>query len=154
VCRSQIQRKIEAEEQRKRDETARAKAMATALATIGKFAIKKKVGDADQIFGSVTAADVVAAIEQQARLRARPYAVKVMYRVHLLHAHPAQWCSGVADPTHSRVVRASMKHRPELRLTEVCFTPEQCDVCSQPLPLFRIWGLVVMCIAPCHLSAA
>ena len=41
--------------------------MATALATIGKFAIKKKVGDADQIFGSVTAADVVAAIEQQAR---------------------------------------------------------------------------------------
>ena len=41
--------------------------MATALATIGKFAIKKKVGDADQIFGSVTPADVVAAIEQQAR---------------------------------------------------------------------------------------
>ena len=67
VCRSQIQRKIEAEEQRKRDEKARAKAMATALATIGKFAIKKKVGDADQIFGSVTAADVVAAIEQQVR---------------------------------------------------------------------------------------
>ena len=66
---SQIQRKIEAEEQRKRDEKARAKAMATALATIGKFAIKKKVGDADQIFGSVTAADVVAAIEQQARAR-------------------------------------------------------------------------------------
>ena len=27
--------------------------------------IKKKVGDADQIFGSVTGADVVAAIEQQ-----------------------------------------------------------------------------------------
>ncbi len=31
--------------------------------------IKKKVGDADQIFGSVTGADVVAAIEQQVRLR-------------------------------------------------------------------------------------
>ena len=103
MCRSQIQRKIAAEEQRKKDVKARAKAMATALATIGKsltrgcsfdlpcaplqpvqrlcnlcwsvnrrvssagkFVIKKKVGDADQIFGSVTGADVVAAIEQQA----------------------------------------------------------------------------------------
>jgi hypothetical protein len=35
VCRSQIQRKIEADEQRKRDVKAKAKAMATALATIG-----------------------------------------------------------------------------------------------------------------------
>ena len=42
------------------------KAMATALATIGKFVIKKKASsDSDAIFGAVTAAEVVAAVEQQ-----------------------------------------------------------------------------------------
>lgn len=44
---------------------AKAKAMAIALQTIGKFIIKKKVGDSNQIFGSVTAQEVVDAIEQQ-----------------------------------------------------------------------------------------
>lgn len=45
---------------------AKAQAMATALATIGKFVIKKKASsDSDAIFGAVTTADVAAAIEQQ-----------------------------------------------------------------------------------------
>jgi len=40
--------------------------MATALATIGKFVIKKKTApDGDEIFGSVSVAEVVAAVEQQ-----------------------------------------------------------------------------------------
>jgi len=45
---------------------AKAQAMATALATIGKFVIKKKTApDGDEIFGSVSVAEVVAAVEQQ-----------------------------------------------------------------------------------------
>lgn len=43
----------------------KAAAMATALATIGKFVIKKKGGDGDAIFGTVTAAEVVDAVAQQ-----------------------------------------------------------------------------------------
>ena len=43
----------------------KAGAMKTALATIGKFVIKKKAGEGDVIFGAVTTAEVVAAIEQQ-----------------------------------------------------------------------------------------
>lgn len=44
---------------------AQAQAFANALATIGKFAIKKKVGDKDQIYGSVSLAEVQDAIFQQ-----------------------------------------------------------------------------------------
>ena len=43
----------------------KARAMATALATIGKFVIKKKAGDNDALFGTVTAAEVCDAIFQQ-----------------------------------------------------------------------------------------
>ena len=39
--------------------------MAVALQTIGKFVIKKKTGDGDAIFGSVTSVEVVDAIFQQ-----------------------------------------------------------------------------------------
>merc|ERR1719498_1916032 len=60
-----IDEKLAAEEAVRRQEQAKAEAMATALATIGKFVILKKIGEDDQIFGSVTATDVVAAIEQQ-----------------------------------------------------------------------------------------
>ena len=42
-----------------------AKALTTALTTIGKFVVKKTVGEDDKIFGSVTAADVVEAIKGQ-----------------------------------------------------------------------------------------
>eukprot|EP00873_Tetraselmis_striata_P037974 jgi/Tetstr1/458238/TSEL_044726.t1 len=57
--------KIAKEEAAKRQEQAKAEAMATALATIGKFIIKKKVGDEGQIFGSVTTQEIVDAIAQQ-----------------------------------------------------------------------------------------
>jgi ribosomal protein L9 len=46
-----IRAEKEAEERARLEERARAQAMATALATIGKFIIKKKVGDKGQIFG-------------------------------------------------------------------------------------------------------
>lgn len=61
----QIKRQREAEERSRMEEKAKAQAMATALATIGKFIIKKKVGGNDQIFGSVTTQDVVEAIRMQ-----------------------------------------------------------------------------------------
>lgn len=62
---AQIQRRIDGEERLKQEEKAKAQAMATALATIGKFVIRKKVGEKDQIFGSVTTAEVAEAIELQ-----------------------------------------------------------------------------------------
>jgi large subunit ribosomal protein L9 len=43
----------------------KAQGLQQALATIGKFTIKKKVGEEDKIFGSVTKADVVEAIKMQ-----------------------------------------------------------------------------------------
>ena len=46
-------------------EQAGAKAMRTALSTIGKFVVKKTVGEDGKIFGSVSAADVVTAVEGQ-----------------------------------------------------------------------------------------
>ena len=48
----------------KNAESAGAKAMATALKTIGKFVVKKTVGEDGKIFGSA-AADVAAAVEMQ-----------------------------------------------------------------------------------------
>ncbi|PRW59565.1 50S ribosomal L9 [Chlorella sorokiniana] len=61
----QIRRQREEEERVKAEEKAKAQAMATALATIGKFIIKKKVGEKEAIFGSVTAAEIVDAIRMQ-----------------------------------------------------------------------------------------
>lgn len=56
----------QAEIKRANEVKAKAQAMATALATIGKFVIKKKASsDSDAIFGAVTTAEVVAAVEQQ-----------------------------------------------------------------------------------------
>lgn len=56
----------QAEISRANEVKAKAQAMATALATIGKFVIKKKAAsDSDAIFGAVTTAEVVAAVEQQ-----------------------------------------------------------------------------------------
>jgi large subunit ribosomal protein L9 len=62
---AEIQKQKAIEERARMEEKAKAKAMATALSTIGKFVIKKKVGDEDQIFGSVSAADIVEAIRMQ-----------------------------------------------------------------------------------------
>ena len=49
----------------KNAESAGARAIATALSTIGKFTVKKTVGEDGKIFGTVTTADVVEAVEQQ-----------------------------------------------------------------------------------------
>lgn len=46
-------------------EQAAAQAIATALSTIGKFVVKKTVGEDDKIFGSVTAKDCADSIEKQ-----------------------------------------------------------------------------------------
>ena len=46
-------------------EQAAAQAIATALSTIGKFVVKKTVGEDDKIFGSVTAKDCADLIEKQ-----------------------------------------------------------------------------------------
>eukprot|EP00894_Picocystis_sp_ML_P002571 jgi/Pico_ML_1/53088/g3699.t1 len=59
--RIQQEKELEAKEALKKE----ARAMATALATIGKFTIKKKVGEKDQIFGSVTPQEVIEAIKSQ-----------------------------------------------------------------------------------------
>lgn len=55
----------EAETRAAQQEKEKAQALATALKTIGKFVIKKKVGENNQIFGSVTVQEVVEAINQQ-----------------------------------------------------------------------------------------
>lgn len=60
-----IRRQREAEDRLKLEEKAKAQAMATALSTIGKFIVKKKVGEKDAIFGSVTTAELVDAIKMQ-----------------------------------------------------------------------------------------
>jgi large subunit ribosomal protein L9 len=63
-----VRAKQEAEEAAARQLLAEAKALATALQTIGKFTVRVKTGDGkdkQQIFGSVTAADVVEAVRQQ-----------------------------------------------------------------------------------------
>lgn len=62
---AEIKKQKAIEERARLEERAKAQAMATALSTIGKFIIKKKVGEEDQIFGSVSAADVVEAIRMQ-----------------------------------------------------------------------------------------
>jgi len=49
----------------KAKEVAEAKALATALKTIGKFTVKKTVGEDGKIFGSVSASDIVEAIKAQ-----------------------------------------------------------------------------------------
>merc|ERR1711959_297958 len=53
------------EEERQDKVKARSQAIQTALDTIGKFVIEKKVGENKKIFGSVSAADVVDVIRLQ-----------------------------------------------------------------------------------------
>lgn len=60
-----IRQKKEDEIRARMEEKAQAQAFAQALSTIGKFMIKKKVGDKDQIFGSVSVKEVADAIYQQ-----------------------------------------------------------------------------------------
>lgn len=62
---AEIKKKQEMEERARLEQKAKAQAMATALGTIGKFVIKKKVGEEGQIFGSVSGQDIVDAIKMQ-----------------------------------------------------------------------------------------
>ena len=62
---AEFKAKQEAQEAAKAKEVADAKALATALTTIGKFVVKKTVGEDGKIFGSVQASDVVEAIKAQ-----------------------------------------------------------------------------------------
>ncbi|MEW5302832.1 MAG: hypothetical protein WDW38_004058 [Sanguina aurantia] len=61
----QIQNAKESVVRKQVEEKALAQAFANALATISKFIIKKKVGDKDQIYGSVQTQEVADAIYQQ-----------------------------------------------------------------------------------------
>lgn len=60
-----IREEEEAEQARLAEIKAKAEAMATALRTIGKFVVKKKVGENDRIFGSVTTQEIADAIYMQ-----------------------------------------------------------------------------------------
>ncbi|KXZ43264.1 hypothetical protein GPECTOR_96g730 [Gonium pectorale] len=62
---NQIRRKKEDEIRKKLEVKAQAQAFANALTTIGKFMIKKKTGDKDQIYGSVQTQEIADAIYQQ-----------------------------------------------------------------------------------------
>ena len=62
---AEVEANAAAEVAAKNAESAGAKAIATALKTIGKFVVKKTVGEDGKIFGSVTAAEVADAVEQQ-----------------------------------------------------------------------------------------
>ncbi|KAG2500924.1 hypothetical protein HYH03_000751 [Edaphochlamys debaryana] len=62
---NEIRRKKEDEIRKKMEEKAQAQAFASALSTIGKFLIKKKSGEKDQIYGSVQVQEIADAIYQQ-----------------------------------------------------------------------------------------
>lgn len=62
---AEINAQREAEVRAAAQEREKAQALATALKTIGKFVIKKKVGENNQIFGSVTSQDIVDVVNMQ-----------------------------------------------------------------------------------------
>ncbi|MEB3356470.1 MAG: 50S ribosomal protein L9 [Synechococcales bacterium] len=59
----QVERRREAERQRIIEEKQQAEAQKTALETVGRFTIRKQVGEGEAIFGTVTAQDVADAIQ-------------------------------------------------------------------------------------------
>ncbi|MEQ9355587.1 50S ribosomal protein L9 [Coleofasciculus sp. F4-SAH-05] len=60
----QVERRKEQERQRLLEEKQQAETRKTALETIGRFTIRKQVGEQEAIFGTVTAADVAEAIQE------------------------------------------------------------------------------------------
>lgn len=64
-----IRARKEAAIRAKLEEKAQAQAFANALATIGKFVLKKKAGDKDALFAAVTKAEVIEAVYQQTSRR-------------------------------------------------------------------------------------
>ncbi len=59
----QVERRKEQERQRLLEEKQQAEARKTALETVGRFVIRKQVGENEAIFGTVTAQDVAEAIQ-------------------------------------------------------------------------------------------
>lgn len=59
----QVEQRREKERQRLLAEKQKAEAQKTALQTVGRFIIKKQVGEGEAIFGTVTAQDVIDAIK-------------------------------------------------------------------------------------------
>lgn len=60
----QVERRREAERQRILEEKKQAEARKTALETIGRFTIRKQVGEAEAIFGTVTDREVAEVIQE------------------------------------------------------------------------------------------
>lgn len=60
----QVEQRREKERQRLLDEKRQAEQRKTALQTIGRFTIKKQVGEGESIFGTVTAQDLADAIKE------------------------------------------------------------------------------------------
>jgi large subunit ribosomal protein L9 len=61
-----VEQRKEAERQRLLEEKQQAEARKTALETIGRYVVRKQVGEGDAIFGTVTDRDVVEAIQESA----------------------------------------------------------------------------------------
>lgn len=62
----QVERRREEERQRILEEKRQAESLKTALRTIGRFTIRKQVGEGDAIFGTVTDRDVAEVIQETA----------------------------------------------------------------------------------------
>lgn len=60
----QVERRREQERQRLLEEKQQAETQKTALETVGRFTIRKQLGENEAIFGTVTAADVAEAIQE------------------------------------------------------------------------------------------
>jgi large subunit ribosomal protein L9 len=61
-----VEQRKEAERQRLLEEKQQAEARKTALETIGRYVVRKQVGEGDAIFGTVTDREVVEAIQESA----------------------------------------------------------------------------------------
>ena len=60
----QVERRREEERQRLIEEKAQAESLKTALETVGRFMVKKQVGEGEAIFGTVTDREVADAIQE------------------------------------------------------------------------------------------
>src|SRR5919199_3566972 len=60
----QVERRREQERQRLLEEKQQAETQKTALETVGRFTIRKQLGENEAIFGTVTAADVAETIQE------------------------------------------------------------------------------------------
>lgn len=85
---AEVQAKLEAEERKRQEVKDHAQQLATALGTIGKLVVKRKAGSAAesgerQIFGSVSAGDVVDVIKEQTQRDVEKTAISLPEIKHL-----------------------------------------------------------------------